>query len=82
MEMNKRIRYLENSLLPQSRRDSMATIFDYNLNKEVPLEESRMSGLSVMHNKVTNASLRKIRGPSPWETDITTFCRRKNRNGR
>lgn len=51
-EMDKRIRYLENSLLPSSRRNSIATILDHGLNKEVPLEESRVSGVSVLHNKV------------------------------
>jgi hypothetical protein len=59
--MDKRIRFLENSLLPSSRKSNVAAIFDYELNKEVPLEESRLSGVSVLHNKVHLSQYRKMR---------------------
>jgi uncharacterized protein (DUF924 family) len=44
----------------------MATIFDHNLNKDIPLDGSRVSGKSVMYSKVKYILLRKTSRQLSW----------------
>jgi hypothetical protein len=68
-DFTKRVRYLENSLLPNCRRDSMDTILDYALSKDVPLSDSRLSNRS---NKVLTAVVRRTSPTWCWETGSTS----------
>lgn len=53
-ETAKRMRFLENSLLPGNKRDNMSAVLDYGLNEKVgsSLSDSRLSGRSKLGNRV------------------------------
>jgi hypothetical protein len=58
----------------------MGTIFDHELNKEVPLTESRVSSKSLRQNKVINGLLRRINLILLWgmgSTPLNLLRRRK-----
>ena len=51
--MAKRLRFLENCLLPLHRKDNVTAVLDYDLSNklETRLSDSRMSGKSHFSNK-------------------------------